>query len=105
EYDVVYDTVGGQVFEDSYKVLKSGGILVSMVGQADEAKAKELGITVISQFTKVTTKRLEMLANLVDSGVVSAQIGQRFTFDQAAEAFAAKEAGQILGKILVTVSE
>jgi NADPH:quinone reductase-like Zn-dependent oxidoreductase len=42
--DVVYDLVGGDTRERSWKTLRRGGTLVSTLGQPDEAKAAHYGV-------------------------------------------------------------
>jgi alcohol dehydrogenase len=103
EYDAAFDTVGGGTFDASHGVLKRGGVLVSMVAQPDEAKAMEHGIEVIHQNSRVTTDRLNHLSMLVEGGVVVPQIGKTFRLEQASEAFAALESGQVLGKVVVGI--
>ena len=33
DYDSVFDTVGGEIYKRSFKVLKKGGIIISMLEQ------------------------------------------------------------------------
>jgi NADPH:quinone reductase-like Zn-dependent oxidoreductase len=42
--DVVIDSVGGDALEQSYGLLKKGGVLVTVAGQISEEKAKEHGV-------------------------------------------------------------
>ena len=101
-YDAVYDTVGGDDFIKAFAILKQGGTAVSMGGSNDEQKAKDLGITVINQFTKVTTETLNTLTKLVDDGVVTPHVGKVFPLDQTKEAFEALEAGTV-GKVVLKI--
>lgn len=45
EFDVVLDTLGGEIQEKSYDVLKQAGRLVSIAGKPDREVAEEKGIT------------------------------------------------------------
>jgi alcohol dehydrogenase len=103
DYDAVFDSVGGDDFNKSIEVLKTGGIAVSMAGQADEAKTSKLGVTAITQRTHVTTEALDALRQLVDSGVVMAQVDKVFPLEQIREAFVAREAGTVKGKVVIEV--
>lgn len=103
DYDAVFDTVGGDTMERSFQVLKKGGVLVTMAGQPDQAKATELGITAISQFTATTTEHLNRLTELVDKGVITPQIDKTFTLDEAAAAYAYLETSHPKGKVVVTI--
>jgi NADPH:quinone reductase-like Zn-dependent oxidoreductase len=103
DYDAVFDTIGGDTLERSFGVLKKGGVLVSMTGQVDQAKASEHGISGIGQFTDTNTIRLKRLAELVDSGVIRPQIDKSFTLDETAAAYTHLETSHPKGKVVVTV--
>lgn len=100
-YDAVFDTVGGEDFAKSWGILKSGGVAVTMIAEADDAKAEELGITIIRQQTHVTSEKLTELARLVEAGVVHARIGKVFELGDIQQAFEARESGTVVGKIVV----
>jgi alcohol dehydrogenase len=104
DYDAVFDTAGGEVFDKSLHVLKRGGIAVSMVAHADEAVTSELGVTAIYQQTKVTTEKLVRLTELVDSGTLSVHVDKTFMLDDIVQAFKEREGGFVKGKIVITVS-
>jgi NADPH:quinone reductase-like Zn-dependent oxidoreductase len=104
DFDAVFDTVGGDDFARALAILKPGGVAVSMIAQADE-QAKELGVTAITQSTKVTTEMLDKLRELVESGVVTPQVGKIFLFEQIQQAFEARESGKIPGKVVVIMSK
>ena len=44
EVDVVFDTIGGETQKRSWKVLKRGGILISIVGPPSEKEASAHGV-------------------------------------------------------------
>ena len=100
--DAVFDTVG-QDFDAALRVLKKGGVAVSMAAPANQALATELGVTAMTQQTKVTTESLNELRELIEAGVVTPQIDQTFTLDTIADAFRAKQNGEIKGKIVITL--
>lgn len=102
-FDAVFDTVGGDDFNESLQVLRRGGIAVSMVTEAEETKAEQLGVTAIYQSTKVTTEKLDRLRDLVEQGAVTPYIGKVFPLDQTREAFEAREAGTVNGKVVISV--
>ncbi|MDQ3123710.1 MAG: NADP-dependent oxidoreductase [bacterium] len=105
DYDAVFDTVGGDDFNKSFSVLKQGGIAVSMIAPADEAIAQELGVTGITQATKVTTERLKELSKLVELKKVTPQVDKIFTLAQIQEAFTARESGTTKGKIVIEIKQ
>ncbi|HEX7259649.1 MAG TPA: NADP-dependent oxidoreductase [Candidatus Saccharimonadia bacterium] len=103
DYDAVFDTVGGDDFTKALSILKPGGIAVSTAGQADQAKANELGVTAIAQSTKVTTEALNELRLLVEEGIVTPQVSKVFPLAAVSEAFRAWESGNVQGKVVIEV--
>jgi len=98
--DAVFDTVGGDDFNRSLALLKKGGIAVSMIAQADERHADELGVRAISQFTQTTPAVLDTLRELIEKGAVKPRIGKVFPLDKVVEAFTARESG-LKGKVVL----
>lgn len=105
DYDAVYDTVGGDTNRKSYKVLKPGGILVSMVAQADDELVKKYGVRYVSQFTRTTTERLTKLAELIDAGAIKVQIDKVFPLEEAAQALEYQKTGRPRGKVIIQVKK
>ena len=103
DYDAVFVTASGTQ-DDSLKVLKKGGVLVSMVGPADEALARELEVTVIPQMTQTSTKQLTRLAGLIDNGNIKPQVEKVFPLDQTREAYEYFEKKRPRGKVVVTIN-
>lgn len=104
EYDAVFDTVGDD-FDATFAILKPGGVAVSMIASANEAAAKELGITAMTQSTHVTTAVLDTLRQLVEAGIIVAQVDQIFSLDAIKEAFDARETGTVRGKIAIEIKQ
>ena len=105
EIDLVLDTRGGKVQEDSVKVLKPGGVLVSTVGiQYPEAlKAKNIrGAAFMAQSVPAD---LEQIAKLIDSGAVIPVVSQIFPLKEAAAAQRLLETGHTRGKIVLQIVE
>lgn len=104
EYDAVFDTVGGDDFTKALRILKTGGIAVSMAVQADEALVAELGVNAISQSTHVTKEALHELTQLIEAGVVTPHVDRVFALDDIVEAFESRESGSIKGKIVIQIA-
>jgi len=102
-YDAVFDTAGGANFEQALRVLKKGGVAVSMAAQPNEALARELGVTAIIQMTRVSTDALNRLSELIGVEVIAPQVGKVFALEDVAEAFRARESGGILGKVVIQI--
>lgn len=103
DFDAVFDTTPGQEFTDSLRILKSGGVAVSMLAGADEAEAAEKGVTAITQSTQVTKEALNALSELVESGVVEPEVSQVFELDKIREAFEARETSNSRGKVVLSI--
>lgn len=103
DFDAVYDLVGGETTDKSFKVLKKGGILVSMVGAPSEELAKQYEVKVIGQNTETNSKNLSRLAGLVDQGVIKPQVAKIFPLEQTREAFEYVETGHPKGKVVINV--
>ncbi len=104
DFDSVYDTIGGEVTEKSFSVLKMGGILVSMVGKPDEEWAAKQGLRAVGQFTRVSRKRLNRLTELIDSGKVKVRIDRMFPLDKVREAFDRQIEGHLRSKVVLKMA-
>jgi NADPH:quinone reductase-like Zn-dependent oxidoreductase len=105
DFDAVYDTIGGKTQEDSFKVLKKGGILLSMKGKPSEDLAKQYGVTVIGQGTHTNTAHLTRLAELIDKNIVSPKVDKIFPLSQIKEAFDYQTKGSPRGKVVLDISK
>jgi NADPH:quinone reductase-like Zn-dependent oxidoreductase len=105
KYDAVFDTVGGETNQKSYKILKPGGVLVSMLEQPDEAKVKEHGIRYVQQSTIATSERLTEIATLVEAGKLKVTIDEVFPLDQAAEALEYLKTNHTRGKVILQLKQ
>lgn len=73
--DAVLDTVGGDAQQRSVRVLKPGGILVSIVSPVPEETQKRCGIRAAYFYVDVTTERLNRITELFDSGKLATDVG------------------------------
>ena len=103
DFDAVLDTVGGDTTEKSFKVLKKGGTLVSMLGEPHPRLAKQYGVTAIGQMTHVTTEILKRLAHLVDGEAIKVHVDKIFPLEKAKEAFQLLEEGHPRGKVVLEI--
>lgn len=103
DYDAAFDTVGDETTTKSYTILKPGGALVSMVSQPDENLVQKYGVHFTAQFTRVTGERLEKVAELVDTGILSVNIDKTFSLDEAAEALEYLKTAHPRGKVVIQV--
>jgi NADPH:quinone reductase-like Zn-dependent oxidoreductase len=75
DVDVVLDTIGGDAQDRSFAVLKPGGVLVSAVSEPDQQKAAERGVRALFFLVDVSSRRLEQIAALIESGALHTRVG------------------------------
>jgi NADPH:quinone reductase-like Zn-dependent oxidoreductase len=103
--DVVFDTIGGEVQEASWSILKPGGIQVSIISPPDEAKARAMGLRGDYVFIGPNAPVLDRLAQMVDGGKLRPIVGAEFALDDIVEAHALSESGRAVGKIVLYVGK
>ncbi len=104
DLDVVFDTIGGDTQDRSFKTLKKGGRLVSIAKTPEEDMAATFGVNASFCFVLPNREQLEALAALADTGKLTVNIDSEFALDQVAEARARSETGRAQGKIIINVS-
>lgn len=104
-YDAVYDAVGGQTYTKSFRVLKKGGIIVSMLEQPNTELMKQFGVKAIFQFTQVNKERLRKLAKFVDQqdNNIEIHIDKTFPLDEARKALDYQKDVHPRGKIVLVI--
>jgi NADPH:quinone reductase-like Zn-dependent oxidoreductase len=75
DVDVVIDTIGGETLDRSFAVLKAGGVLVSLVAMPDQEQAARRGVRAVFFLVKVTSEGLTKIGELLDSGQLTANVG------------------------------
>ena len=127
DYDVVLNSLGGEVLDKSLQVLKPGGKLISISGPPDPGFAKDIGASwIVRQVMSVSSYRvrkkakrhrvsysflfmrasghqLREIASLIDSGNIRPVVDRVFPFESTKEAMAYVETGRAKGKVVVKV--
>ncbi|MGE5132537.1 MAG: NADP-dependent oxidoreductase [Gemmatimonadota bacterium] len=98
--DLVVDTIGGEVLARSPALLKPGGTLVSIKAAA-QLPANRNDIRTVVFIQEASRAQLTELARLVDEGHLRPQVGAVYPLAQGAEAYGAKAAGGIPGRIVL----
>jgi NADPH:quinone reductase-like Zn-dependent oxidoreductase len=107
DYDAVFDTVGGETYTRSFKVLKrgngssGGGIIVSMLEQPVQELLDQFGVKAVYQFTQVNQERLARLAEWVDQNNIRVNIERMFPLDEARTALDYQRDVHPRGKIVL----
>lgn len=105
DIDLVFDTLGGDVQELSWRVLKPGGILVSIISPPADERAKSLGVRCGFVFIEPNAQVLTYIAGLVDDGIIRPIVGAEFALEDIAKAHALSESGRARGKIVLYVGK
>lgn len=127
-YDLVLDTQGGDIQARSFRVLRPGGRLVTVVGMPDRAFAKAMGLPAplgwlfhwmnrnqraMAQrsgtnfdylFMRPCGKQLAQIADLIAQDVVKPVLDQVFPLAHAGAALAYSATGRASGKVVVEVA-
>lgn len=104
-YDAAFDTVGRDTYARSFKVLKRGGILVSMTHPPQTDLPQRYGVTAVDESTRMETAALDALTRLVEAGVVTPHVDRAYSLERVRDAFEDKErgGGSVRGKIAIVV--
>ena len=103
DYDAVFDTVGGETYRRSFKVLKKGGVIVSMLEQPNSELMSQYGIKAIFQFTQADRERLTKLAQWVDQNNIRVNVEKTFSLDEAGKALDYQKDVHPRGKVVLAM--
>lgn len=107
EIDLAFDTVGPEVAENSLKVLRKGGQLVSiaMMGVPEElqAQADKVGVSVTPILVHSNGDDMNTLRDMLIEGTIKPHVSKTFEFENLGEAHTAIESGRTVGKVIVTL--
>ena len=103
EFDAVLDTVGGDINLRSYKILKKGGIIVSMIEHPNPELIEKYDIIAIKQISNLNTIQLKRLSKIIENGKLKAQIDKVYPLVQIKDAFKYFEEAHPKGKVVLKV--
>ncbi len=104
DYDGVYDTIGGETYKRSFKVLKRmDGIIISMLEQPNSELMKKFEVKAMFQFTIVNRKRLTQLAQWVDKNNIKVNVEKTFSLDEDVKALDYVKDVHPRGKVLFEI--
>ena len=105
DVDLVVDTMGGEILDESLEIVKEGGRLVSTAGQPDAEKAKAKKVTADSMWLNPNGKQLAELGDLMEKGKVKVHIGETYPLTQAGlrKAHELSETHHAKGKIVIKI--
>ncbi|AWE53743.1 MULTISPECIES: NADP-dependent oxidoreductase [Streptomyces] len=106
DVDVVLDTLGGETAVRSLRVLRPGGVVVSIIPVGSDEfpqEAERLGVRAVRMLVDADRADLRSLVELIEQGRLRATIERTFPLSAAAEAHALGEKGRTTGKLVLTV--
>jgi NADPH:quinone reductase-like Zn-dependent oxidoreductase len=98
--DLVFDTIGGEVLARSPALLKPAGTLVTVKADSPLPATRD-DIRTLVFIQESSRAQLAELARLVDQGHVRPQVGAVYPLARAVEAYSAKAAGGVPGRIVL----
>lgn len=103
DVDVVVDTVGGDTLERSWGVLRRGGVLVTVVGDAPEELSAKYGVRGVSFLVQPNRVQLGQISDLMNAGTIRPIVDAVFPLAHAREAYERGLLGHNRGKIVLQV--
>ena len=103
DYDLVIDMLGGESLERSFAVVKRGGRIVSIKGEAPKGLADESGVHFTAFYMTPSGTMLTTLAGLIESGALRPIVDSVFPLSEVQQAFDRSDAGHARGKIIIQV--
>ncbi|WP_068984487.1 NADP-dependent oxidoreductase [Lysinibacillus xylanilyticus] len=127
DYDYVYDTLGGEALQNSFKILKPGGKIVSLSGTPNYRFAKAYGLNLWKSlllkfatrkltdlekqyeveyhflFMKPSGTQLEIIREFIEAKKIVPIIDRVVLMDDIQKAFEYSESGRAKGKVIVKI--
>ena len=103
DVDVVFDTMGGDVHERSYKVLKRGGLIVCLMAEPYTDRGAEFGVTVKNAPILPRKDILEGLVALVAQGKMRVFVEHDLPITDFQRAQELSQSWRVRGKIVLQV--
>ncbi len=101
DFDVMFDTVGGELQRRAAHALKPGGQVVELTAAPVDPAWQRQDLTYRRAAVRADGGRLDKLMALVAAGTLKPVVGAVHDFEDWATAFRALEAGAVPGKIVL----
>jgi NADPH:quinone reductase-like Zn-dependent oxidoreductase len=102
--DVVLDTIGGDTRERSWRVLRKGGVLVTLVSPLPPGAAEQHGVRGVFFIVSGNRGQLDQITGLVDTGKLKPVVSAVLPLARAREAFERGAGSHAPGKIVLDVA-
>jgi NADPH:quinone reductase-like Zn-dependent oxidoreductase len=101
--DLVFDMLGGDTLKRSFDLVKPGGTIVSIKGEAPDGLAAERNVAFHAFFMEPNGEQLADIATLITDGTVRPVLDSTFPLDDVVAAYDHARSDSINGKIAITV--
>lgn len=109
EVDFVLDTIGGENFVRSMKVVKPDGLIVILPsnkkGEAEQAAEERHFKNYKHLLMHSSGKDMEAIAGMIREGSMKVHVDKAFSFEQIPQAQEQLESGKVRGKVVVTLEK
>src|SRR5204863_3392866 len=115
-YDLVLNSQEPKTLEKSLRVVRPGGLLISISGPPDPSFAKQQGLNqflrlvmyllsrgVRKMFMRAQGQQLNEITSLIEAGVIRPIVDKVFPFEKTEDALAYVETGRAKGKVVIRV--
>ncbi len=104
-FDFILDTVGGDNFKRSLKVLKPEGIIVLLPSEKAEDAEEVAAVNQVRNYRHILMhsdgKEMQQIAILLEGGCMHVHVDKVFPFEELPKAHEALEKGRIKGKVVI----
>jgi NADPH:quinone reductase-like Zn-dependent oxidoreductase len=101
--DAVLDTVGGEVQQRSFGVLKPGGVLVAITQPPSPEEAEKHKVRASMMVTEVSSDSLREVARMIDAGEIKPFVGKVYPLSEVAQRWRDHRSAPVEGKVVFTV--
>jgi NADPH:quinone reductase-like Zn-dependent oxidoreductase len=105
DVDVVLDSVGKDTLARSYKVVRKGGFIVSIVARPDQAGLDKHGLRGAALSVEPNSDELAEIGKLIDQKKIKVIVSQAFPLSEAMKAHEQVATGHTRGKIVLKVAD
>ncbi len=127
DYDAVYDTLGGESLEKAFRIVKSGGHVVSVSGFPNARFGKQYklgflktlllsfltrrisrleklhGVIYTFLFMSHSGRQLEIIGDLIEKGKIKPVVDKVYPFAETQDALNYSESGRAKGKVVIKI--
>jgi NADPH:quinone reductase-like Zn-dependent oxidoreductase len=102
DLDVIFDAVGGETLERSWKVLKGDGKLITIVGETTQAPLSQRSRDAFL-LVRADGAQLAEIGRMIDAGELRVFVEAVYPLARAKDAYARAKEGKMRGKIALNV--